>query len=90
MTKNMLIAEIVKKSSLTKKQAGEAVDALLSTIEDSLAAGEKVQITGFGTFEVRERSERTGRNPFTGEAMVIPPSKHPAFVPGKNLKDKIK
>ncbi len=90
MTKNLLIAEIAKKTSLTKKQADEALEALISTIEDSLAAGDKVQITGFGSFEVRERGEHSGRNPYTGEPIVIAASKHPAFVAGKNLKDKVK
>lgn len=90
MTKNQLIAEIAGKTGLTRKQTEEVFSALLETIEEKLAAGEKVQITGFGTFEVREHGERNGRNPYTRESIVIPPSRRPAFVPGKNLKDKIK
>ena len=89
MTKTQLIAEIAKKSEVSKKVAETVFEATLELIGDSLAAGEKVQITGFGTFEVREHGERNGRNPYTKEQMVIPPSKRPAFVAGKSLKDKV-
>ncbi|MED1469820.1 HU family DNA-binding protein [Bacillus salipaludis] len=64
----------------------EAVDVLLETISNTLAKEEKIQLVGFGTFEVRERAARTGRNPQTGEEMQIPASKVPAFKPGKELK----
>ncbi|MEH7342153.1 HU family DNA-binding protein, partial [Priestia megaterium] len=77
-------------SELTKQDSKKAVDALLETISNTLAKEEKIQLVGFGTFEIRERSERTGRNPQTGEEMTIPASKAPAFKPGKELKEAVK
>ncbi|USL45396.1 HU family DNA-binding protein (plasmid) [Priestia megaterium] len=68
----------------------KAVDALFETISNTLANEEKIQLIGFGTFEVRERAARTGRNPQTGEEMTIPASKVPAFKPGKELKEALK
>lgn len=85
-----LIAAVAEKSGMTKKTAGEAVDAVLATISDALAAGDKVTLIGFGTFEVRERKERKGVNPATKEEITIPAAKVPAFKPGKGLKDQIK
>ncbi len=79
-----------KARDLTKKDATAAVDAVFSTIQDALANGEKVQLIGFGNFEVRERAARKGRNPQTGEEIEIPASKVPAFKPGKALKDAVK
>ncbi|MGG0369788.1 HU family DNA-binding protein, partial [Priestia endophytica] len=75
---------------LTKQDAAKAVDALLKTISDTLSKEEKIQLIGFGTFEVRERAARTGRNPQTGEEMQIAASKVPAFKPGKELKEAVK
>lgn len=85
-----LIERVANTGNLTKKEATVAVDAVLSTIEKALADGEKVQLIGFGTFEVRERAARKGRNPQTNEEIEIPASKVPAFKPGKALKDAVK
>jgi DNA-binding protein HU-beta len=85
-----LIDAVATKSDLTKQDSKKAVDALFETISNTLAKEEKIQLLGFGTFEVRERAERTGRNPQTGEEMTIPASKVPAFKPGKELKEAIK
>lgn len=82
-----LIEKVASATDLTKKDATAAVDAVFSTIQDALANGEKVQLIGFGNFEVRERAARKGRNPQTGEEIEIPASKVPAFKPGKALKD---
>lgn len=90
MNKMELIAAVAEKSGMTKKTAGEAVDAVLATISDALATGDKVTLIGFGTFEVRERKERKGVNPATKEEITIPAAKVPAFKPGKGLKDQIK
>lgn len=87
--KQSLVESVVEKTGLAKKDAVAAVDALLETIESSLAANEKVQIIGFGTFEVRERAARKGRNPQTGEDIEIPASKTPGFKAGKQLKDAV-
>ena len=85
-----LIEKVAAATDLTKKDATAAVDAVFSTIHDALANGEKVQLIGFGNFEVRSRAERKGRNPQTGEEIEIPASKVPAFKPGKALKDAVK
>ncbi|MBE5102282.1 MULTISPECIES: HU family DNA-binding protein [Priestia] len=90
MNKAELIDAVATKSDLTKQDSKKAVDALFETISNTLAEEEKIQLLGFGTFEVRERAERTGRNPQTGEEMTIPASKVPAFKPGKELKEAIK
>jgi len=90
MTKNQLISVLAKKCDITKKEAENVLGTFIDIVEEQLIAGDKVQITGFGTFEVRSHDERNGRNPYTGESIVIPPSRRPAFVPGKNLKEKIK
>ena len=90
MTKTDLISVVVEKSGLTKKDAEKAVAAVIDSITETLANGEKVQLVGFGTFEIRERAERTGRNPRTKEAMTIPASKAPVFKAGKAFKDAIK
>jgi nucleoid DNA-binding protein len=86
LTKKDLIAHVAKKANLTNKAAGEAVAAMLGGIRDSLKKGEKVVITGFGTFSVRNRSARPGRNPKTGERITLPARKAPGFTPGKTLK----
>jgi DNA-binding protein HU-beta len=90
MKKAEFIEAVASKSELTKQDAKKAVDALFETISTTLAKGEKVQLVGFGTFEVRERAERTGRNPQTGEEMTIPATKVPGFKVGKELKEAVK
>ena len=89
MTKSDLISVVATKTELKKKDAEVAVNSFIAAITDALKAGEKVQIVGFGTFEVKERGARTGRNPQTGETIEIAASKHPAFTAGKALKDAI-
>jgi len=86
LTKKDLIELVAKKANLTNKAARESVQAMLNGIRDSLKRGEKVVITGFGTFSVRKRVERIGRNPKTGEKMTIEARKAPGFTPGKTLK----
>ncbi|MDC7783189.1 HU family DNA-binding protein [Priestia aryabhattai] len=90
MNKTELVDAVATKSELTKQDSKKAVDALFETISNTLAKEEKIQLVGFGTFEIRERAERTGRNPQTGEQMTIPASKSPAFKPGKELKEAVK
>ena len=89
MTKTDLIAKVAEQTGLSKKDAEKAVSAVIDTVSDALVAGDKVQIVGFGTFEVRERSERKGRNPRTKEEITIPASKLPAFKAGMALKDAV-
>ena len=88
--KQDLIAKVVEATGLTKKDATASVNATFDAIKDYLADGEKVQLIGFGNFEVRERAARQGRNPQTGEAISIAASKVPAFKAGKALKDAVK
>lgn len=90
MNKTELVSAVSKKAEISKKDAVKVVDATFAAIEEALAKGEKVQLIGFGTFEVRERAARKGRNPQTGEEIEIPASKIPAFKPGKALKDSVK
>ncbi len=90
MTKVELIAAVAATAGLTKKDAEKAVSATLDVITEALQKGDKVSLVGFGTFEVRERKERQGRNPQTREPMTIPASKLPAFSAGKALKDAVK
>lgn len=87
MNKATLIAKIAEKSELTKKQAETALNALTDTITEALKEGDKVQLMGFGTFEVKERAARTGRKPATGEIIEIPAKKIPTFKAGKGFKD---
>lgn len=89
LTKTELIAKLAEKTDLNKKNAGAALDAAVDVIAEALIAGDKVIIPGFGTFEVRERAARKGRNPQTGEAMEIEAAKVPAFKAGKTLKDAV-
>jgi len=89
MNKSELISSISEKSNLTKADAGRALDATVAAITDSLKNGEPVTLIGFGTFEVRDRAARTGRNPRTGEEIQIKASKNPAFKSGKSLKDAV-
>ncbi len=90
MNKTQLVEAIAASANLKKKDAEAALNAFTAVVADTLKKGEKVQLIGFGTFEVRERGERTGRNPATGAAITIPASKAPAFVAGKALKDSVK
>ena len=83
MTKTELINAVAEKAELTKKDADKAVSAVIDTITESLAKGEKIQLVGFGTFEVRERAAKEGINPATKEKMNIPAKKVPAFKAGK-------
>ncbi len=87
MTKVDLIAQVAANADMTKKDAEKAVNAVLASITDSLKNGEKVAISGFGAFEVRERPEHKGRNPRTKEDIIIPASRTAAFKAGKALKD---
>ncbi len=89
MNKTQVIDAVAQKTGMKKKDAEAAVNALLSTVEDALIAGEKVQLVGFGTFETKERGERIGRNPATKEPMTIAASRHASFSVGKALKEKI-
>jgi len=88
MVKADLIAKVAE-TGITKKQAGEVVNAVISAIKDALAKGEKVSLVGFGTFSVKERAARQGRNPRTGKKIKIPKKKVPIFKPGKELKDSV-
>ncbi len=89
MNKAELIDAIVAKSDLSKKEADAALSAVIDAIKDALKAGEKVSLVGFGTFSVKERAARTGKNPATGETIEIAACKVPAFAAGKALKDAI-
>ncbi|MBR6377442.1 MAG: HU family DNA-binding protein [Oscillospiraceae bacterium] len=89
MNKTELIAAVAAKSELSKKNAEKAVAALLDTVAETLAAGEKVQLVGFGTFETREREARTAKNPRTLETVEVPASRVPAFKAGQALKAKV-
>ena len=87
MNKTELIAAVAEKAGFSKKDAEAAVNAALATITETLKAGDKVSLVGFGTFEVRERPAHKGHNPMTGAEIEIPASKAPAFKAGKALKD---
>ena len=87
MSKTELVAAIAEKTGLTKKDSEAAVNAFIGTVTEQLKKGEKVQLIGFGTFEVSERASRTGRNPQTGADMTIAASKAPKFKAGKALKE---
>lgn len=90
MNKMDLVNKVAEMANLKKKDAETAVNSVFAAIEEALAAGDKVQIIGFGTFETRERSARSGRNPQTGESISIPASTVPAFKPGNRLKEMTK
>lgn len=90
MKKSELIDSIAEISGFTKKDAGKALDAVFEAIKQGLAKGEKVQLVGFGSFEVRQRAERIGRNPRTKSEVLIPARKVPAFKAGKALKELVK
>lgn len=89
MNKAELIAAVVAKTALTRKEAETAIAAVTESITEALVKGEKVQIVGFGGFDVRERPAHTARNPRTGEKVTVAPSKAPVFKPGKTLKESL-
>jgi len=89
VNKTELVSAVAEKADLTKKEAERVINALFASIEEALARGEKVQLVGFGTFEVRDREARKGRNPQTGEEIEIPATRVPAFKAGKALKDAV-
>lgn len=89
MTKAELLGVMAENSGLSKKDCEAALTAFTTAVENALKAGDKIQLTGFGSFEVKARSERTGRNPKTKEVITIPASKAPVFKAGKSLKEAI-
>ena len=88
--KQDLISAVAEKTGFSKKESTTVLNTILNEIESILVSGDKLQLIGFGNFEVRQRSARKGRNPQTGEEITIPASKVPAFKPGKELKDAVK
>lgn len=90
MNKVELVAKIAEKSGLTKKDSGLFLDSFVESVQETLKSGEKVSLVGFGVFEVVERAERNGRNPLTGESIVIPAKKAPKFKVGKLLKEAVR
>lgn len=88
--KQDLINAVAEKTGFSKKESTTVLNTILNEIESILVSGDKLQLIGFGNFEVRQRSARKGRNPQTGEEITIPASKVPAFKPGKELKDAVK
>jgi DNA-binding protein HU-beta len=89
LNKTELVSAVAEKAEMTKKDAEKALSAVLCSIEEALVSGDRVQLVGFGTFEVRPRAARTGRNPATGEQIQIPATKVPAFKAGKALKEAV-
>lgn len=89
MNRTELVAAIAEQTELSKKDAEKALKAFIDVVTDELKKGEKVQLVGFGTFEISERAAREGRNPLTGATMSIPASKAPKFKAGKALKDAV-
>ncbi len=89
MTKTELIDVVAENCGMTKKDTGKVVDAIISAMTEALAKNDKIQLVGFGSFEVKERAERTGRNPQTGNEIKIAARKVPVFKAGKALKDAV-
>jgi len=89
MNKAELIEEVASQTGLAKRTSGKAIDAIVSAMSDCLTRGEKVTLVGFGTFGVRQRKERTGRNPRTGATIQIPAKRVAKFSPGKSLREKV-
>ena len=89
MKKSELVALVAEQTGLSKKDTEKTIDAAFEAIGDALAAGDKVQISGFGAFEARQRAARIGHNPRTGEEIQIAAARTPVFKPGKTLKDKV-
>ena len=89
MNKSELIQAVAEKADISKAAAGDAVDAVFDSISEAMAEGDTVTLIGFGTFQVKERAARTGRNPQTGKPIEIKAAKVPGFKPGKSLKDAV-
>lgn len=89
MNKSELVSAVADKTNMTKKETERVINSLFDSIEEALAKGDKVQLVGFGTFEVRDREARKGRNPQTGEEIEIPATKVPAFKAGKALREAV-
>jgi integration host factor subunit beta len=89
LTKAELVEEVARVTQLTKKQAEEIVNTVFLTIVESLRTGRKIELRGFGSFRIRNRGARVGRNPKTGEKVEVPPKRIPYFKPGKELKEKL-
>jgi len=89
MNKGELVDKVAEKSGVTKKQADMVISAAIDAIMETVSGGEKVTLVGFGSFESRDRKEREGRNPKTGETMIIPATKVPAFSAGKQFKEMV-
>ncbi len=89
MNKSELVDKMAEKSGLSKKDSDKALNAMLESVEEALTGGDKVQLIGFGSFEVKQRAARKGRNPQTMEEINIPESKAPVFKAGKDLKEMI-
>ena len=89
LTKAELVEEVARVTQLTKKQAEEIVNTVFTTIVDSLRAGRKIELRGFGSFRIRNRGARLGRNPKTGAKVEVPPKRIPYFKPGKELKEQL-
>ena len=89
MNKTELVANVAEKAGLSKKVAEQALSAVIESVEEALVEGDKVQLIGFGTFEVKDRAARTGRNPQTGKEIKIAASRNPVFKAGKALKDAV-
>mgnify|MGYP000922067909 FL=1 len=89
MNKTELVANVAEKAGLSKKDAEKALGAVIESIEEALVEGDKIQLIGFGTFEVKDRAARTGRNPQTGKEIKIAASRNPVFKAGKALKDAV-
>jgi DNA-binding protein HU-beta len=90
MNKNELINKVAEKTGISKRETESVINEALDQVMDTLAEGEKVQFVGFGTFEVRQRATRTGRNPQTGETITIPSTSVPGFRAGNKFKDAVK
>ena len=90
MNKTELVAAMAEQAGISKKDAEKAIKAFTDAVAEELKNGGKVQLVGFGTFEVKTREAHAGRNPATGESIMIPASKHPTFSAGKSLKDALK
>lgn len=89
MNKSELVQAVAERADISQAEAARAIDAVLESVTGALKDGDPVTLIGFGTFSVRERNERTGRNPRTGEEIKIPKAKVPVFKPGKSLKDAV-
>ncbi len=89
MNKKQVVSEIGRRTGLTRKEAGKALNCFCDIVSEELVAGSRVQISGFGAFEVRDRAARMGKNPKTGESIMVPATKVPVFKAGKPLKNSI-